>query len=158
EVEGEQIYVTDGLNDPELGSTVSDDPTLITGATGVAPGADNPDFNERLTEFEPDLAVLQSGPHAHHCLIAVALAAEPDRSVEPTEYVSHLADVTRPEGTECTTFAECRDLLGNGQAIDYQGASGDIDFDDNGDPTSATFEVFHFGDDGYEILEYIDYA
>src|SRR5699024_1250676 len=27
EVEGEQIYVTDGLNDPELGSTVSDDPT-----------------------------------------------------------------------------------------------------------------------------------
>ena len=158
EVEGEQIYVTDGLNDPELGSTVSDDPTLITGATGVAPSADNPDFNEGLTEFEPDLEVLQYAPHVYDCFISVALAAESAGSVEPTEYVSHLADVTRPEGTECTTFAECRDLLGNGQAIDYQGASGDIDFDDNGDPTSATFEVFHFGDDGYEILEYIDYA
>ena len=158
EVEGDQIYVTDGLNDPELGSTVSDDPTLITGATGVAPSADNSEFNEGLTEFQPDLEVLQYAPHVYDCVTAIALAAESADSVEPTEYVSHLADVTRPEGTECTTFAECRDLLDDGQAINYQGASGDIDFDDNGDPTSATFEVFHFGDDGYEILEYIDYT
>ena len=158
EVEGDQIYVTDGLNDPELGSTVSDDPTLITGATGVAPSADNSEFNEGLTEFQPDLEVLQYAPHVYDCVTAIALAAESADSVEPTEYVSHLADVTRPEGTECTTFAECRDLLDDGEDIDYQGASGDIDFDDNGDPTSATFEVFHFGDDGYEILEYIDYT
>lgn len=100
--------------------------------------------------------VLSAG-HAR-ALLAVEDRDFQDRSVEPTEYVSHLADVTRPEGTECTTFAECRDLLDDGEDIDYQGASGDIDFDDNGDPTSATFEVFHFGDDGYEILEYIDYT
>ena len=154
EVEGDQIYVTDGLNDPELGSTVSDDPTLITGATGVAPSADNSEFNEGLTEFQPDLEVLQYAPHVYDCVTAIALAAESADSVEPTEYVSHLADVTRPEGTECTTFAECRDLLDDGEDIDYQGASGDIDFDDNGDPTSATFEVFGFDGETHEVRGY----
>ena len=158
-LEGDQLYVTDGLNDQGLGETVNeDDPDIITGTTGVAPSADNPDFNEGLTEFQPDLENFQFAPQIYDCVTAIALAAESAESVEPTEYVSHLADVTRPEGTECTTFAECRDLLDDGEDIDYQGASGDIDFDDNGDPTSATFEVFHFGDDGYEILEYVDYS
>ena len=158
-IEGDQIYITDGLNDQGLGETVNeDDPDIIAGVTGVAPSADNPEFNEGLTEFAPDLENFQFAPQVYDCLISIALAAESAGSVNPTEYVSHLAEVTRPEGTECGTFAECRDLLDDGEDIDYQGASGNIDFDDNGDPTSATFEVFHFGDDGYEILEYVDYA
>jgi len=76
----------------------------------------------------------------------------------PAQYVDHVGEVTRPDGTECTTFEQCRDLLDDGQPIDYQGMSGKIDLDDNGDPTSATFEVFHFGENGYEILEYVEFT
>src|SRR5699024_12444541 len=97
--------------------TSSADPPPHTGATGVPPSPATADFNDALTGFHPDLEVLQYAPHVYDCVTAIALAAESADPVEPTEYVSHLADVTRPEGTECTTFAECRDLLDDGQAI-----------------------------------------
>ncbi|MEU3021042.1 ABC transporter substrate-binding protein [Nocardiopsis sp. NPDC007018] len=152
-----QFYLTDGLNDPDLEASVGATSTgAVTGTTGVAPSADNPEFNEGLRAFDPDLDVFQFAPHIFDCVTTIALAAESAGSVDPAEYVGHIADVTRPHGTACTGFEQCRDLLADGQPIDYQGMSGDIDLDDNGDPTSATFEVFHFGDDGYETLEYIE--
>ncbi|GAA1071456.1 ABC transporter substrate-binding protein [Nocardiopsis metallicus] len=154
-----QFYLTDGLNDPDLGQTIGvASPDAITGTTGIAPSADNPEFNEGLREFDPSLEVFQFAPHIFDCVTTIALAAESAGSADPTVYVEHIAEVSRPDGTECTTFAACRDLIDDGQAIDYQGTSGNIDFDDNGDPTAATFEVFHFGPDGYEILDYIEYA
>ncbi|MEU3021041.1 MULTISPECIES: ABC transporter substrate-binding protein [unclassified Nocardiopsis] len=158
-ITGDQLYITDGLNDPELGTTVNeDDPDVITGVTGVAPGADNPEFNEGLRAFDPDLDVFQFAPQVFDCVTAIALAAESAGTVDPAEYVEHLPEISRPEGTACGSFEECRDLLADGESIDFQGTSGNIDFDDNGDPTSATFEVFHFGDDGYETLGFEEYS
>ena len=158
-VDGDQLYITDGLNNPDLGETVNeDDPEVINGMTGVAPGADNPEFNDGLREFDPELDVFQFAPQVFDCVTAIALAAESAGSVSPSDYVEHLPEISRPEGTECGTFEECRDLLSDGEDINFQGTSGNIDFDDNGDPTSATFEVFHFGDDGYEILGYEEYS
>ena len=34
--------------------------------------------------------------------------------------------------------------LQNGDDIDFQGVSGPLDLDDNGDPTVATYEVFNY--------------
>ncbi|QRN79474.1 MAG: ABC transporter substrate-binding protein [Nocardiopsis sp. BM-2018] len=156
---GDQLYITDGLNDPELGETVNeDDPSVIDGVTGVAPGADNPEFNEGLRAFDENLDVFQFAPQVFDCVTAIALAAEAAGSVNGSDYVEHLPEISRPEGTECFSFAECRDLLADGEDIDFQGTSGNIDFDDNGDPTAATFEVFHFGDDGYETLGFEEYS
>ena len=154
-LEGEQLFITDGLNDPALGETVNaDDPTIVTGVTGVAPSADNPEFTNGLSEFDPDLEAFQFAPQVFDCVTVIALAAEAAGSTDPSVYVEKLSDVSRPEGTECSSFAECRDLLADGEEIDYQGVSGNIDFDDNGDPTAATFEIFHFGEEGHEILGY----
>ncbi|GAB3696448.1 ABC transporter substrate-binding protein [Nocardiopsis oceani] len=158
-VDGDQFYLTDGLNDPDLDQTIgADGPEAINGTTGVAPSADNPEFNDGLREFSPDLEIFQYAPHVFDCVTAIALAAESAGSAEPSEYVGHLAEISRPAGTECHSFQECRDLLNEDEDIDYQGVSGDIDLDDNGDPTSATFELFHFGDDGYDTLGFEDYS
>ena len=157
-VDGDQLYVTDGLNDPDLASTVSENTDLINGVTGVAASADNPEFSQGISEFDSDLDVFQFAPHVFDCVNLVALAAESAGSTDPADYAPHIGEVSRPEGTECTSFEECRDLLDDGQDIDYQGASGNIDLDDNGDPTSATFEVFEYGPGGYDISEYVDYS
>lgn len=157
--EGDQLYITDGLNSPELGTTVNEsDPESVTGITGVAPGADNQPFNDGLAEFAPDLETFQFGPQVFDCVTVIALAAEAAGSVVPADYVAELANVSAPEGTECTSFAECRDLIADGEEINYQGVSGNIDFDENGDPTSATFQIFHFGEDGYETLGFEEYS
>ncbi|WP_017607974.1 ABC transporter substrate-binding protein [Nocardiopsis xinjiangensis] len=156
--DGDQLYVTDGLNDPDLGSTVSGNTDLVNGVTGVAPSADNPEFSQGISDFDSDLEVFQFAPQVFDCVNLVALAAESAGSTDPAEYAPHVDEVSRPEGTECGSFEECRDLLDDGQDIDYQGASGNIDLDDNGDPTAATFEVFHWDDDGHGVREYVDYS
>ncbi|WP_304454306.1 ABC transporter substrate-binding protein [Nocardiopsis sp. YSL2] len=159
DIQGDQLFITDGLNDPELGATVNEsDPDAINGVTGVAPSADNPEFSEGLAEFNPELEVFQFAPQVYDCVTSIALAAEAADSVDPAEYVAELPNISRPEGTECSSFAECRDLLADGEEINYQGVSGNIDFDDNGDPTAATFEIFAFGDDGHEILAYEEHS
>ena len=158
-IEGDQLYITDGLNSPELGTTVNeDDPSIVDGITGVAPGADNPEFNEGLREFEPELDAFQFSPQVFDCVTAIALAAESAESVDPSVYVEHLPEISRPDGTECSSFAECRDLLNDGEDIDFQGVSGNIDFDDNGDPTSATFEIFGFDGETHGVTTYEEYS
>ncbi|WP_017615893.1 ABC transporter substrate-binding protein [Nocardiopsis salina] len=157
-VDGDQVYVTDGLNDPDLGATVSENADLVNGVTGVAPSADNDEFNEGIGDFDGNLEIFQFAPQVYDCVNLIALAAESADSTDPTDYTSHIVEVSRPDGTECSSFEECRDLLDDGEDINYQGASGNIDLDDNGDPTAATFEVFEFGTGGYDIREYVDHT
>ncbi len=58
-----------------------------------------------------------------------------------------MRDVSAPPG-RAVSFEELGDAvraLRDGQDIDYQGASGAIDLDGQGDPTAATYEVFEYG-------------
>jgi hypothetical protein len=60
---------------------------------------------------------------------------------------------SRKDGEKCTTFAECKELLEAGEDIDYDGVSGPIEFDDNGDPTKATIGIYEYGPDNKNPLD-----
>ena len=51
------------------------------------------------------------------------------------------------DGEKVTTYEDGVALLAEGQQIDYDGPSGPITFDENGDPTEATIGIFQFADD-----------
>jgi branched-chain amino acid transport system substrate-binding protein len=51
------------------------------------------------------------------------------------------------DGTVCTSFAECKELLDAGEDIDYDGISGPVNWDENGDPTAASIGIYEYGDD-----------
>lgn len=51
------------------------------------------------------------------------------------------------------TVASGLTIAATGGNVDYQGASGDFDFDNKGDPTSGTYAYWKVGDDG-AIVEY----
>ncbi|MBB4931044.1 branched-chain amino acid transport system substrate-binding protein [Lipingzhangella halophila] len=157
-VSAEDLYVTDGMNDPEIGASIDEDnPEVVAGMTAAAPSADNQEFQDRLQEHDPDLDVFQFAPQVYDCVVATALAAEQAGSTDPTEYVDSMTEVTQ-NGTECADFAECRDLIADGEDIDYQGASGPIAWDDNGDPTVASIGLFKFDEETGEhgVDEYVD--
>ena len=60
------------------------------------------------------------------------------------------------EGTECTSFKECSDLLKKGTDIDYQGVSGPVDMGPTGSPTKATIGVFQYtAGNVYKNLKYV---
>ncbi|MFC7328383.1 ABC transporter substrate-binding protein [Marinactinospora rubrisoli] len=144
----DQMYSADGMNDETLAEKVDpNDPGTVSGFKGTAPGVDNPEFEEGLTEFDPELEVFQYAPQVYDCAIAIALAAESAGSTDPAVFVEDMPAITSGD-QECTAFAECRDLLADGQTIDYQGASGPLDFDENGDVTVASIMIYSYDDEG----------
>ena len=64
-----------------------------------------------------------------------------------------MVDVSR-DGEKCSTFADCKDLLAGGTNIDYDGASGAIDFLDVGEPGTGIYEVYEYNAGG--VQEVID--
>ena len=73
-----------------------------------------------------------------------------------TSISSKLVEITK-EGTTCTAFQECADLLADGEDIDYDGVSGPVEFSDAGDPTQATIGIYQYGPDNtYTNVDYFE--
>jgi branched-chain amino acid transport system substrate-binding protein len=79
-------------------------------------------------------------------MIIGALAAEVAGTDDPAQVAANINGVTR-EGEECTTFEECKQLIADGEDIDYNGPSGPQEFSQPGEPTAASFAVLSYGDD-----------
>ena len=147
-IPAEAIYGGDGLFGPTLTSDVNpDDPGFISGMKVIG-AAGGQEFNERLNEAMPaeEEGNLIYGGQAYDCAIVIALAAVAADSTDPSVFVDEIENVTG-EGTECTSFEECKGLLESGEDIDYQGASGPLDIQGT-DPTFGRYAVGQFQDDG----------
>src|SRR5690606_17723713 len=57
-----------------------------------------------------------------------------------------IIDVTAPPGDKFTfeELAEATEALENGEDIDYEGASGPVDWDDNGDLSKYIYDISEF--------------
>jgi len=61
-------------------------------------------------------------------------------------------------GTACIGV-ECLEAAAAGEDIDYKGASGDINLDEQGDPTAATYDIWQItSGDEEKVLESIDFG
>ena len=50
-------------------------------------------------------------------------------------------------------------MAASGTDINYQGASSNVNFDDNGDVQSATYEIFSFAEDGsVKTVDTVEYS
>ncbi|MBA0128187.1 ABC transporter substrate-binding protein [Haloechinothrix sp. YIM 98757] len=143
------IYGADGLKEENLGELVSsEDPGVLEGMKGTAPAApEDEQFQEDLQEYAPDLEGFQFSPQVYDCVITIALAAEAAGSTDPADIQQEMVGVTR-DGTECTSFEECKGLLSDGDDIDYNGVSGPLDFTENGEPSTSTIGIYEVDEEG----------
>jgi ABC-type branched-subunit amino acid transport system substrate-binding protein len=129
----------------------------IAGFAGTTPAGElTPEFFERLCGVNPQLEDLNYAPESYDAVVIIALAVEV-AGTDGIEYASEINGVTKG-GTKCTSFAECRDLIAAGEDIDYDGASGPLEFDGNGEPTIASYGLFKMGDNNRidpALTEYI---
>jgi len=75
--------------------------------------------------------------YAYDCVITAALSIQAADEYTGEALGSVVRDVTRPEGEQVTSFEAASQILSDGGGpsdVDYQGVSGAIDFDENGDP------------------------
>ena len=148
------LYLVDG----NLSNTIGDDlpPGTLEGTKGSLPGAEaTPEFRERLLEVDPDLKDYAYAAESYDAVITSALAAIAAGSDAGEAIAAELPGVTR-DGTECTTFEECKTLLDDGEDIDYNGISGPIELSEKGDPTSAIVGIYSYGPDNKLTAE-VDY-
>ncbi len=93
-------------------------------------------------------------PQTYDCVMVMVLAAQVAGSSDPSDYVSEMNGVTR-DGEKCNRFADCMALIAQGVNIDYDGASGDLDFTDVGEPGVGTYDLWEWGvgtnDEGEEV-------
>ncbi len=145
------IYVTDGFKDNVGAADVDpDNPAVLEGIRGTAPSVAPPDgeptFLDRLQEFRPDTPTIFSA-HFYDCVNVIALASLAAGTDDPSVFVDEMLTVTN-DGTECTNYEECAALLADGEDINYQGASGPVDFSDKGEPTAGTYDVYEYDAEG----------
>nr|WP_297422454.1 ABC transporter substrate-binding protein [uncultured Actinotalea sp.] len=128
----------------------------LDGAQGTLPGA-FPDeaFQERLLGVDPDLNDFSYAAESYDATILAALAAVRGGATDGPTIQENMAAVSGAEGgTECTGFAECRDLLEAGEDIAYQAVSGAGPFNEDNDPSSAFVGIYRYGaDNTYEWVK-----
>jgi ABC-type branched-subunit amino acid transport system substrate-binding protein len=78
-------------------------------------------------------------------VIMIALAAAAAGSADPADIAEQLPNISK-EGTKYTfeNLQAAFEALQNGEDIDYEGASGPLDFDDNGDPTASNYGTWEY--------------
>jgi branched-chain amino acid transport system substrate-binding protein len=145
-----QIYVADGFVDNVTVESVGGDAGLLEGIRGtypaVAPSNGEATFGDRFAEFAPDAPTVFSA-HMYDCLAVLTLAAQVAQSSDPTVYVDEIIGVTR-EGEKCSLIADCLAMVWAGTDIDYDGASGPLDFSPNGEPALGTYNVIQYDAEG----------
>ena len=151
-----KYYISDSLAVANLHELV--DPgnsATVEGFKSTTPCA-LPDPPERKTEFEKrfdpeEFPSLQFTVHTYDAVVAVALAALSAGSNNPSEYVSEMAEVTG-DGNRCVSYAECAAALTDettaNDDINYEGVSGPIKFDENGDIGAGCYSVYTYDAEG----------
>jgi branched-chain amino acid transport system substrate-binding protein len=86
------------------------------------------------------------GPESYDAVVLLALAALEARSAQGANMSMKLREVSGGEGggTKCTTFAECADIINGGGTADYDGPSGNVTFNEVGDPTDGNILIQQF--------------
>ena len=146
---GGQLYFVDG-NLKDYSKDFA--PGIITGAKGTLPGLDVGglgDFTDRLLEIDPSLKDFSYAAESYDTVMLIAMAAYAGNDVSGKSIGKYLRQISggSGEGEKATDFASAAKILADGKQVDYDGFSGPVTFDENGDPTEATIGLYEYNAD-----------
>lgn len=155
------ILLTDGVYTEDFikqtGQT-SDGKSIISGALGTVPGANGKalaDFT-KLWKEKTGKEITAYVPHSWDAAVVSMLAAEASKQNTGDGIKSKLQEVASAPGQEVSDPCEALKLIKSGQDINYQGASGNVDFDSQGD-VIGSYDVWTVEPDGaLKIVDSVD--
>jgi len=106
------------------------------------------DFNKKLDEIwaPKKLKDYTYGAQSYDAVMLIALAAEAAGDDDGLALSKQIINVSK-DGTECSAYADCLQLLKDGEDIDYNGISGPVDLNDTGSVSKATIGIQLYGAD-----------
>ena len=121
----------------------------LVGSTASQPGlklGDLKDFTDRILKVSPALTDFSYAAESYDAVILVALAALAANNTTGEGIASKLQEVSggSGSGTRATDFASAARIILAGDTVDYDGPSGPVTFDDNGDPADAVIGMYKY--------------
>ncbi len=159
---GVTIMLPDGAYSPEFPKQVGktkDGKFIIDGAIGTVPGAHGKaleDFNKKwLATGKPLTAYLQ---HSWDAAALLMLAAQSSGKNTGEGIASKIHEVAAGPGEEVSDLCQAMTMLKAGKKINYQGASGNVDLDAQGDVV-GTYDIWQVQPDGtLKVIDKVDIA
>ena len=150
--QGVQIMLTDGTKSdtfPDKVGKASDGKYIVAGAIGTVPGSNGKGLEafSKLWQSKKGAPPAPYTPHAWDATALLVLAAQAAKQNTGVGIASKIREVSNSPGTEVSDVCEGLKLLKNGKKINYQGASGNVDVDQNGD-VIGVYDVWTVGEDG----------
>ena len=148
---GDKLYFVDGnlTNYSEVF-----EPGALEGAKGTYPGVNESKISDFIARMDENwqaqgnaaLELNAYGPESYDAVVLLALAALEARSTEGANMSVKLQEVSGGSGNgqKCTSFAECADIINAGGTADYDGPSGNVTFNELGDPTDGNILIQQF--------------
>jgi len=155
---GGNVYLVDGNT---IDYSKESFASYLAGAQGTIPGADAPAaFKARLKAKYAALhagAVLKDFTYAAESYDAVnllALAAQASGKATGPGIKSQITNISLAGAgkVNVTSFAAGLKALQAGKKINYDGFSGPVEFDENGDPTGAFIGIYRYTTKGVNVL------
>lgn len=151
-------YTGDGIQDNSFpAQALPDNPAKLYTWKGVGLGAVE---SAAATQFASSYEAVNKGKApsfsaqaydaAWVSILAAVLADQNGTSVK-----DEISNVTDPSGKKCVA-ADCMALVAKGTKVAYQGATGPVEFDKNGDPTKTVFGVWQFTANGIKTMKNIE--
>ncbi|GAB3561155.1 hypothetical protein GCM10027405_12440 [Arthrobacter alkaliphilus] len=131
----------------------------LNGARGILPGVfPSAEFQADLTAVDPKLKDTTYAAETYDAVTLAAVAAATagdDAGGSIAAWLTTVSGGVRPasgdaatkERTSCASYKDCLEVLKGAKVPDYEGQSGTIGFDANGDVTSSNYMVFTYGAD-----------
>jgi branched-chain amino acid transport system substrate-binding protein len=155
----ETAWGSDQLVSPALPALVGSE--AVEGMRALAPGA--PKGEEASAAFvqefksadPPDVRLAPFAAQQFDATVLCYLAAVAAGSTDGQKTADELIDITAPGGTKFSwqQLPDAIAALEDGEDIDYTGASGPIDMDVSGNPTSGVFDVYQYTGDRLEVID-----
>mgnify|MGYP006279730851 CR=1 FL=1 len=142
-----EVIVPDGLQNTDLPSQVGH---TMDDVIGTAPGAAGPNqqaFRDMYRdEYGRAASVFTAHTYDATAVVLLANAAAGENTGEAIR--DQMRRVANGPGEEYGPgeLAEAAAAAADGDDVTYEGASSSVDFDENGDPASATYDVWRFAE------------
>jgi ABC-type branched-subunit amino acid transport system substrate-binding protein len=154
----ERFIFTDGMKATQVATDFGE---FIEGAFGTAPKAAESEeaqaFAEAYREAYGELPPLPFIDSAYDATMILMLAAQAAGSADGEAIRDHIRDVANAPGEEVGPgeFARAKELLAAGEAINYEGAAGAHEFDEQGD-VGGSYEHWVITGGELETVEIVD--
>jgi ABC-type branched-subunit amino acid transport system substrate-binding protein len=142
-----KTFTTDGLRSAKLPGTAGRKATEgMRGTVPTSTGAPAGEAFDALWTQETGDPRGTYDAQNFDAIVLLSLAATRAGSSDPADIAEALAEVSAPGGTKYTyeELPEALKAAAAGEDVDYEGASGPLDLDENGDPTASNYSTWSY--------------